>query len=72
MIGRAEIHRMSLPEKLALLEDVWSELSSDPDQIETPDWHREILDERAEAIRNGSETVIDWEEAKKQIEDRIR
>ncbi len=63
---------MPLPEKLALLEAVWSELSSEPDQIEIPQWHKDILDERMRAGENGTAELIDWEVAKEQIKKMIR
>jgi hypothetical protein len=72
MIAQADIRRMPFPEKLALLEAVWAELSSEPDQIEIPQWHKEILDERLQAAESGSVELIDWEVAKQQIKEMIR
>lgn len=63
---------MTLPEKLELLEAVWSEIASDPDQVEVPQWHKEILDERQRAFEEGRDKAIDWDEAKRQIEKAIR
>ncbi len=60
---------MPLPEKLALLETLWSELSSEPEQVEIPQWHKDILDERLRAAERGEIEVIDWEVAKAQIRD---
>ena len=67
MIAQAEIRKMPFPEKLALLETLWSEISSEPERIEIPQWHKEILDERMQAAENGRVDVIDWELAKQQI-----
>ena len=63
---------MPFPEKLALLEALWIELSSEPDQIEVPQWHKDILDERMRAVESGSVEIIDWEVAKQQINEMIR
>lgn len=63
---------MPFHEKLELLEAVWSEISSEPEKIEVPEWHKAILDERDQAFQQGREEVLDWEEAKKQIERAIR
>lgn len=70
MIAQSEIRCMPLPDKLALLEAVWSELSSDPDQVVIPDWHKEILNERMGDA--GHDEAIDWELAKSQIRSIIR
>ena len=72
MIAQAEIRRLPLPEKLALLEAVWSELASDPDTVEVPDWHKDILDERQRLLEQGSAQVLDWELAKDQINRTVR
>lgn len=68
MIAQSEIRQMSLPEKVALLETVWSEIAADPGQVEVPQWHKDILDERDLALNEGRATVLEWDEAKRQIE----
>jgi putative addiction module component (TIGR02574 family) len=71
MIAQTEIRKLPLSEKLELLEAIWSELSSDPDNIVVPDWHKEILDERQHGVEQGSMNAIDWELAKQQINRRV-
>jgi len=72
MIAQAEIRQLPLPEKLALLEAVWAELASDPDTIEVPQWHMDILDERQQLLDQGASHVIDWDLAKEQINRMVR
>ena len=72
MIAQSEVRQMSFPEKVALLETVWSEIAADPGQVEVPQWHKEILDERDLALKEGRATVLDWDEAKRQIEQATR
>jgi hypothetical protein len=71
MIAQTEIRKLPLSEKLDLLESVWSELSSDPDAVDVPQWHKYILDERQRGMEQGSIKVIDWDLAKEQIRHRI-
>ena len=47
-------------------------LAADPEQVEVPQWHKEILDQRETDLQNGRATVLEWEAAKKQIEQAIR
>ncbi len=68
MIAQSEIRQMSFPEKVALLETVWSEIAADPGQVEVPQWHKDILDERDLALNEGRATVLEWDAAKRQIE----
>jgi len=35
---------MSLQEKLAAMESLWEELARTPEAIESPAWHKDILD----------------------------
>lgn len=72
MIAQTDIRQMSLPEKLALFEALWTEMSFEPEHIEIPQWHKDILDERLQAAELGEVEVIDWEIAKEQIRDMIR
>lgn len=72
MIAQSEIRQMSLPEKVALLETVWSEIAADPSQVEVPQWHKDILDERDLALKEGRATVLEWDEAKGQIDKATR
>ena len=67
MVAQSEIRRMPTAEKVALLEMVWDDLRSDSDAVEIPQWHRDILDERAETHHRGEASFIDWEAAKQQI-----
>ena len=72
MIAQAEIRQMTLPEKFALLETVWAEISTDPSQVEVPQWHKDVLDQRDLALQEGRAVVLEWDEAKKQIDQAIR
>lgn len=72
MIAQQEIRQLPLPEKLALLEAVWSEISAEPENVEVPQWHKELLDARQQEFISGRAQVLDWEEAKRQIEKTIR
>ncbi len=59
---------MSFPEKVALLETLWAEIATEPGQVEVPQWHKDILDERDLALKEGRATVPEWDEARRQIE----
>jgi len=65
------LHQMSLPAKMELLEALWDELSRAPEQLESPEWHKDILEERRKRLQAGEETVSDWEAAKEDIRRRV-
>jgi hypothetical protein len=67
MIAREQIQQMPLHEKLFVMEALWEDISRDEQNLEMPQWHKDILDERQALIAEGKAEFIDWEEAKKQI-----
>jgi hypothetical protein len=62
-----EIQQMPRLEKLKLMETLWTELSRDEAELESPAWHAEALRETAERRARGEEATIDWEQAKAKL-----
>ena len=58
---------MSTEEKLQAMEALWADLSRNPEQFESPAWHKQVLEEREQRLESGEENFIDWELAKKQL-----
>jgi putative addiction module component (TIGR02574 family) len=56
-----EIRRMSRAERLAAMEALWDSLVEEEAEIESPEWHREILDERKRKIESGRAEFISLE-----------
>jgi len=57
----AELHQLTLPEKLHLIET----------PIASPAWHFEELKKTDERIRKGSEEILDWPNAKMELRERF-
>ena len=66
------IEEMTPRQRTELMEALWKVMSQRPEEIESPDWHREVLVERRKAVENGEVEYIDWEVAKQQILNRIK
>ncbi|MEK7300046.1 MAG: addiction module protein [Nitrospirota bacterium] len=62
---------MSLHEKLSAMESLWEDLVRTPDAIESPAWHKDILDERRQRAADGTSRFIDWETAKADIRTKL-
>jgi hypothetical protein len=58
---------MSLAEKLAAMEALWTDISRHAPEQAAPEWHAEILEERERRLGAGEEEVLDWEEAKRRL-----
>jgi putative addiction module component (TIGR02574 family) len=65
------ISRLSLAQKLDLMETLWADLTRDETKLESPAWHRTILEDREKALKAGKVTVSDWEQAKKRIRKKV-
>jgi hypothetical protein len=65
------LKEMTIQEKLAAMESLWEDLARTPDAIESPGWHKDILDERRQRIAEGHSRFIDWETAKAEIRKKL-
>lgn len=66
------LDEMSVEEKLQLLEAVWADLSRLPDEIESPSWHKDVLEQTEKRVETGEATFSDWQKAKSSIRDRLK
>ena len=58
---------LSFSEKLDLMEVLWTELSREEYELESPAWDETVLADRDAALASGEEACSDWEEAKVRI-----
>ena len=68
MPGDIHLDRLSVAEKVQLLERVWDSLCSQPADVTSPDWHREVLQARGRRLADGRATVADWTDAKVRLQ----
>ncbi|HXV83863.1 MAG TPA: addiction module protein [Candidatus Binatia bacterium] len=65
------LKEMTLHEKMAVMESLWEDLAGSSDPIESPAWHKEILDQRWRRISEGEAQFIDWQAAKVEIRKKL-
>ena len=65
------LDKMTVPEKLQLMETLWADLSRHEAAMELPAWHADVLRETAQRVAEGKETAIGWETAKKELRERF-
>lgn len=66
------LDRMSTADKLRALEEIWGDLSRNPENIPAPAWHDDVLKARQRRIEEGTATFEDWAEVKRRIFDKTR
>ncbi len=69
MSTQLPLDSMSVGEKLAAIDAIWTSLCSTPSDVESPHWHEEVLSERKRRLESGEATVSDWQDAKKRLQD---
>lgn len=60
----AEIQSMSTTERLRTMEDLWQALCNGTDEVKSPNWHEQLLNERRERIESGEADFISIDELK--------
>jgi len=65
------LKNMSLHEKLAAMESLWEDIAHTPEAIESPDWHKDVVDERRQRVAEGQSQFVDWETAKAEIRNKV-
>ena len=71
MVTPPEIRQMSRAEKLKLMEAIWADLAKSETEVESPNWHAEVLTETETRVAAGEERIADWELAKKELRKRF-
>lgn len=64
MLTAEEILQLPKLEKLRVMELLWEDLVSAPDEIASPDWHSSVLAETEKRVADGKEVAVDWSAAK--------
>ena len=66
------LEQMTVAEKLRMMETLWTDLTRTQERFESPEWHGEVLRERAARVKQGKESFVDWEAAKNQLRNRVK
>lgn len=64
----SRIKQLPVPERLSVIEDIWDSITLDSDQLEVPQWHRDVLRQRLAAYRANPGEGAPWPEVRRRIE----
>lgn len=53
MIDTSDINRLTVEDKMILIEQIWASLKHEGDALVSPSWHEDILTERRKKIESG-------------------
>lgn len=57
-----ELSQLNKNEKLLLVEALWDSIASDPEEVEVPDHHKSILEQRLQTLEEDKENGASWKE----------
>ena len=63
----ADIKKMSFVERVHLMEQIWDTLRDEPEHVDSPAWHEDVLKERKEAYESGKVNSYTIEEMKQKL-----
>lgn len=67
MLTQRDVEKMTVTEKLATIELLWTNLLATQADIRPPAWHRDVLAVREADYAAGKEKSLDWTVAKASI-----
>jgi len=59
--------KLSIPERIQLVEDIWDTIASETESIELTDNEKKIIDERLEAYHKNPDEGSPWDDVYKRI-----
>ncbi|MEX0689247.1 MAG: addiction module protein [Pirellulales bacterium] len=58
----SSIFSLSLAEKLELVEDLWDDISRNPEEVPVYDWQIKTMELRKRELANAPESALSWDE----------
>jgi len=65
-----EISKLSTPEKILLVEDLWDNIAADDSSIPVPESHKSELDKRLKRFQSTPGTLLSLDELRASIDNR--
>jgi hypothetical protein len=72
VMSKAEISidNLTVIQKLNLMERLWVDLSRNPSDVPSPEWHGDVLVKRRQLVEKAEIEFVDWSDAKKRLQHR--
>ncbi len=61
------LSKMTITEKLVAINQIWDDLLRNPDEVPSPEWHKEVLSARAERVKTGQSHFKDLQTVKSEL-----
>ncbi len=64
---KEEVSRLSTAERLQAIEWLWASLSDKPEEIQSPEWHGEVLAARKAKVDSGAAQFLSVQQLKERL-----
>jgi putative addiction module component (TIGR02574 family) len=62
-----EILKLSVEERLHLVQTIWDSISGEAEEADNSEEHKAILNDRLESYKNNPEANVNWEEVNEKV-----
>ncbi len=62
-----DLHKMSVTERIMMLNEIWQSLETENKNFESPKWHEEVLQSRQKKVENGTVYFKSFETVKQEL-----
>ncbi len=66
MIDTSDINRLTVEDKMILIEQIWASLKHEGDALVSPSWHENVLAERRKKIDSGEARYLTLDQLRSQ------
>jgi hypothetical protein len=66
------LNKMTINEKLVIMNQIWEDLMRNPEDIPSPEWHNEVLAARSERVKSGKAKFKDFDTAKSELRSQFK
>jgi putative addiction module component (TIGR02574 family) len=67
MIDSSEIERMSVAERLQVMDQLWDSLNRSGEEIPSPEWHRDVLSDRKARVQRGEAKFLTLDQLRSRL-----
>ncbi len=61
------LDEMTITEKLVVINQIWEDLVRKPNDVPSPEWHKDVLSARANRVKNGEAHFKDFNSVKSEL-----
>ena len=60
--------QLTIEEQIDYVQTLWNAIAAKPEQVEVPDWHRKVLDERLAGYEQDPDEGTSWEDFQAELQ----